>query len=1031
VESYALIDTSKHDALDALVSMAALALGTPMAALCLVAADRVWAPALAGLALREWPLPNAPCAHIVDEGQALVLRDTTKDPRFASHALVRGEAHVRFYAGVPLRSPEGHVLGCCSVMDSAPREWSDGEQEMLELIARQASALLEARRSTVLSAAQAREAATLRGFFAQSLDLMCTVNDAMHFELLNPRWTQVLGFSLEEIRAIPFPDFIHPDDLAPTMEVAGQLYTDPDCVLVNFENRYKHKDGHWVRLAWVATVLEGVIFASGRVMTAFYEREAKLDATLATVSETDSRMRSILASANYIIIETTPDGTIREFNAAAERQLGYSADEVVDKTSPAIFHDLDEVVARAAELTEELAVEVEPGFEAFVAKARRGVPDEREWTYIRKDGSSFTTDLTITARWNDAGEIVGFVGMGGDRTEQKRARERLRTSETRLRSIIDTAVDAIITIDEQGIIGHVNPAVQKLFGYEPGRLLGQNVRVLMPRRYAEEHDGYLANYRTTGVRKIIGIGREVVGQRQDGSTFPAELAVSEYLLDGERFFTGVIRDVSERKRVERLQSEFVSTVSHELRTPLTSIRGSLGLVAGGVLGELPPDAKEYVDIAVSNSDRLVRLINDILDIEKMESGTMEFRMESVNIRASVEGAIADNAAYAQSHDARLVCGTIPEGEVLADPDRLAQVLANLISNAAKFSPPNGAVELSVERLGHYVRVNVRDHGPGISKEFESRIFQRFAQADGSVTRKVGGTGLGLSITKSIVENMDGRIGFSAAEGGGTNFFFELPFLHPVKSVVPEPDLRRVLVCEDNRDVRMVIEEALRTVGYAVHSAPTLERARRLLSEYTYDAITLDLILADGEAFDLIHELRAAKATQQTPIIVVSGSDRTLGPAAVLVNDVIPKPFAHERLLDAISRAVRRAPDEMRVLHVEDDADIRRIVRRTLPQEWKVTSAGTLELARKILASDTFDVVILDLSLPDGFGDELLCEVGSAEVIIFSANDASAELSRRVSSALVKSRATPIDVRDTILALLEHAQGSVPLDAAVD
>ncbi len=1050
LRSYDVLDTPAEPAFDALTTLAAHIAGVPIALVSLVDADRQWFKSRYGLDAPETPRDVSFCGHVVATDAPLIVPDAWQDERFADNPLVTGGPRVRFYAGVPLRTETGLVVGTLCTIDHVARELTDTQREMLNLLARQVIDQLELRRKNMLLAAKLREVETYR---------------------------------------------------------------------------------------------------------------SELEATLAKVSEARSLVQSILGSANYAIIETTPDGTIREFNAAAERMLGYSASEVIGKVTP-MLHVVDEVVARTQSLSAELGIPIEPSFETIVAMARWGIPDENEWTYVRKDGSRFPVDLSVTARRAPNGDIVGFVGIARDVSARKRAEAKLRESEvrleavfagmaegvvihdrtgaikeanaaaerilglsrdqllgrapgdarwvtkhpdgspfpgeqhpamvtlrtgepqqdvimavakasgeqvlvsinseplqlfsdssapdavvatfrditlqarteqalveqrlavqeseTRLRSIIDTAVDAMITINERGLIERVNPAVEKLFGYAPSELLGGNVKVLMPSPDHEQHDGYLANYVKTGARKVIGIGREVTAGRKDGTTFPAELAVSEFFLAGQRHFTGVIRDISDRKRVERMQSEFVSTVSHELRTPLTSIRGSLGLISGGVLGEIPKEAKEYVDIALSNSDRLVRLINDILDMEKMRSGSMDFRLQATDLGAAVRSAMAANEGFAASHQTGLtIVGEIPAGEVLVDPDRLAQVLTNLLSNAAKFSPPGAQVELSAERIGERFRVSIRDHGPGIPKEFEGRIFERFSQADASSTRQKGGTGLGLNITKAIVEKMRGRVGFQPAEGGGTVFFFDLPYLHPVLSEGPAaPTASRVLVCEDDPDVSRLLETLLCGAGYVVHVAPTLERARRLLSQNKYDAITLDLVLADGEGSVLIAELRGAPATRQIPIIVVSGSNRQLGAAAVLVSAVIVKPFDETSLLAAVATALLSAHNAIpRLLHVEDDPDIRRIVRKTLPAAWEVISADSLRTARHALAEGEFDLVLLDLSLPDGRGDELLGLMGGAQVIIFSALDASAELSRRVSAALVKSRSTQVDVRDKIISLI--------------
>ncbi|MCW9032945.1 MAG: transporter substrate-binding domain-containing protein [Rhodospirillales bacterium] len=239
--------------------------------------------------------------------------------------------------------------------------------------------------------------------------------------------------------------------------------------------------------------------------------------------------------------------------------------------------------------------------------------------------------------------------------------------------------------------------------------------------------------------------------------------------------SGTHQDITERKKLDRMKSEFVSTVSHELRTPLTSIKGSLGLVAGGALGEVPDKSKEMIDVAYKNTDRLIGLVNDILDIEKLESGSMEFDFVPLNITDLVIETVEANRGFAQECDVDFVLTDLPdEVKVQGDENRLTQVLANLLSNAAKFSPSGEKVEISVERMGDKVKVLVTDNGPGIPEEFYEHIFGRFAQADGSDSKAKGGTGLGLSISKSIVERHRGTIDFVSDGSSGSVFFFSLP-----------------------------------------------------------------------------------------------------------------------------------------------------------------------------------------------------------------------------------------------------------------
>ena len=435
---------------------------------------------------------------------------------------------------------------------------------------------------------------------------------------------------------------------------------------------------------------------------------------------------------------------------------------------------------------------IKPGlsFEGLIrASVKRGVVTEaigKEEQYIQERVRQHRNPMEMIVRqltdgtWyiiNEARTPDGGIAVTQtDITVLKDAEKALRESEARTRAIVSNVIDGIITIDEGGMIHTVNPAAERMFGYSERELAGQNVNVLAAEPYRSAHDRYLANFLTTGEKKIIGMVRELEGERRNGKRFPIELTVSEVRLGDERVFVGFIRDITQRKEMERLKGEFVSTVSHELRTPLTSIRGSLGLITGGAVGKMSGKVREMIDVAEKNTERLIKLVNDILDMEKIESGSMEFRFGPLDLARLVEQGIETNHGYAEDQGVEfLLTETQPELTVRGDGDRLMQVMANLLSNAAKFSPRGGKVEISVTRHNDKARVSVSDHGPGIPKEFQNEVFSKFTQADSSDTRQVGGTGLGLNISKTIIEKHDGSIGFDTKAGKGTTFYFEVPF----------------------------------------------------------------------------------------------------------------------------------------------------------------------------------------------------------------------------------------------------------------
>ena len=598
-------------------------------------------------------------------------------------------------------------------------------------------------------------------------------------------------------------------------------------------------------------------------------------------------------------------------------------------------------------------------------------------------------------------------------------KNRVSSQTKRLTAVIDNVVDGIITIGERGAIESFNPAARRIFGYSDAEVIGHNVKMLMPEPYHSEHDGYLVNYISTGEKKIIGIGREVTGQRKDGSTFPMELAVSDIIVDGVRHFVGITRDITERKRHEQMQREFISTVSHELRTPLTSIRGSLGLILGGVAGELPEKAKSLLTIANNNSERLINLINDILDIEKITAGKMQFEYSITNLVTVVQQAIEANKGYADQLHIRFELMTGFDREILVrvDKNRMAQVMSNLLSNAAKYSPTNDRVEISLTTAEDKVRISVHDHGKGIPEEFKPRIFNKFAQADSSDTRQKGGTGLGLNITQAIVERQNGNIGFDSSEQSGTTFYVDLPIWSEQQEYTPggtknPSDAPLLLIIEDDHDVSRLISIMLQNEGYRFHQAFSYQQALEQINNNQYDAVTLDLMLPGGSGLSILQQLRENEATINLPVIVVSAKAKEgrlefKGDAFSMV-DWIEKPIDQTRLLESIRSGLAQAVAKSgRLLHVEDDPDIAMIVDTLLGNECEVIHATTLKQAKNLLIEDGFDLVLLDIGLPDGSGLDLLPDINNQQhptpVIIFSAQDVPQEIATQVQGTLVKSK----------------------------
>ncbi len=472
-----------------------------------------------------------------------------------------------------------------------------------------------------------------------------------------------------------------------------------------------------------------------------------------------ARYVSIIESSANAVISTTMDGSITSWNPASERLFGYSAEEVMGQS-------VQKILARD-QISEE---------KAHLERLRRGehiAPFES--TYLTKEGRSVAVAVHYSPILDSQDIVIGVSQIMDDISQKKQTEAALEKSTQLVHSIVGTVVDGIITINEQGTILSFNTAAERLFGYHAQEIIGTNVKQLMPEPYASAHDGYLSRYLTTHKSRIIGIGREVIGLRKDDSTFPMDLAVSEMRHVDQTLFVGIVRDITDRKQMERMKSEFVSTVSHELRTPLTSIRGALGLIMGRFAEALPNTIRLLLEVANRNAERLTLLINDLLDLEKIESAQFSIRFQKLDLVTLTRQAIMAHEGYGQQHTVGIrLTETLESAEIQGDENRLLQVLANLLSNAIKYSKSSEYVDVTVQKHDHSFRVRVRDFGAGIPSGFRDRMFQRFSQADSSDTRKKGGTGLGLSIAKSIIERHGGTLDFTSEEGVGTEFFFDLP-----------------------------------------------------------------------------------------------------------------------------------------------------------------------------------------------------------------------------------------------------------------
>jgi PAS domain S-box-containing protein len=462
---------------------------------------------------------------------------------------------------------------------------------------------------------------------------------------------------------------------------------------------------------------------------------------------------------------------------------------------------------------------------------------------------------------------------------------------------------AVFEVDPNATILDMNPAAENLFGYAAPELVGRNcITMLLSPDDRERTEKWWRDFVAAGKPATFVAERCL---RRDGLELACEWTLTPLADETERVSSIVMqgRDITQQRAAERVRSEFTSTLSHELRTPLTSILGSLQLLRSGALGEMDKDQDELVEVAERNGQRLLDLINEVLDIEKIESGRVSLVPEPIALEDLVADSLRLNQGFANRFQVTLALqGEVPKVTVRGDRKRLMQVMTNLLSNAAKFSPPGGSVDVTAQVEHGKVRLAVSDRGPGIPAAFRNRIFGRFAQADSADSRIKGGTGLGLAISKRLVEMMQGHVGFEDRPGGGTTFFFELPVLSTASA---EDTAVRVLITEPDTVSADYLAMVLEKGGYRVDIAPDAEATRALLGRWKYAAWLLTPRLPDGAGtLRLLAEFR-----DHAPVVMLAAltSDEAgvPSPERLGIVDWLSKSDSRARILQVVDKATGR------------------------------------------------------------------------------------------------------------------------------
>jgi two-component system, OmpR family, sensor histidine kinase VicK len=768
LQLYEVLDTPPDATLDDITRLIAQICGTPMAAISLLEIDRVWFKSRVGIEATEVPRAGSPDEQTIEGETIFEIPDATKVAEYAPKGIFLDEKFVKFYAGTPLITPEGVTVGTLCVMDEVPRTLDAGQLSALQILGRQVITRMEFYAKVRALERQARQRQRIesaltveRNFVSAVLDtvgaLVLVIDTAGRVVRFNRTCENISGYEFTELQGRPFWEQLIPkEDFEETIRsfeaIRGGAYP------AAYENRWLARDGSVKRIAWSATALldaqnqVAFIIATGIDVTV--QREAEQ-----TLRESEARYRQLVEGSLGMVCTHDLEGTLISVNTHAADSLGYTVDEMVGQP--------------LAKFTDD---EYRKAIPVYLRMMQQKGEAQGLMHLCHRDG-----EVHVVAYRNKLIEVQGrdpyVLGFGVDITEKIRAEEKLTTLTRQSDSILESVGDGIYSTNLNGKVTIINPAAAEMLGYKVEELLGQDMHSLTHHTRA---DGTPLTTDDCMVRQSLMTEQTIrvsdeVFWRKDGTSFPVEYVARPQISDGKAI--GVVvafTDVTERRALDRMKDEFISTVSHELRTPLTALRAALGLVSSGTLDSKPAKMKQMVEIALGNTDRLVRLVNDILDLERIGSGkaqlhsTMNSAEDLLRRAAELQVAAASKAGIQFAIQAEGV-------NVWADPDRVLQMLTNLIGNAIKFSPNGGEIHLVARNLGDgEARIEVHDQGRGIPEDKLEVIFERFQQVDASDSRAMGGTGLGLAICRSIVAQHGGRIWAESAPGRGASFFFTLP-----------------------------------------------------------------------------------------------------------------------------------------------------------------------------------------------------------------------------------------------------------------
>jgi two-component system sensor histidine kinase VicK len=778
LHEYEILDTPADPAFDEIVRVAAQVTGAPYAYLGFVDSNRLWFKSRFGFQGTEIPRLATADQYTILEPEPLLVADAAMEPRFPVRGIpLTRTVHCRSYLAAPLVGPEGGI-GTLAVLSPKPNQFTEQHASILSVLGRQVMMRLDYSihsrgQDHSLRARQRIERALMveRNFVSAVLDtmsaLVLVVDTAGRIVRFNRACEEISGYTFAELAGRSFPqELFLTEERATAFHLLEQSRSDQRRDPI--ELHWLTREGRRRLIAWTTTTLtDGSGEINFIIMTGVDVTDQR-EATAALYAS-EARYRQLVESSLGMVFTHDLEGRVLSINSSAAENLGYRRDEMEGRR-----------------LSDFVPQEDRSAFEDYLRKIASS--GEEQGTISLRHRNGEVRIIAWRNRLLDLPEMLPFVlGHGIDVTEKTDAENKLHAVMRQRESILESVGDGIYGVDMQGKIIFVNEVGARLLGYSQDEMEGRDLMQLLGHARAdgsvyriEDSPIYAARRSSAPTR-----ARDEVFRHKDGHPIPVEYVACPMLSNGR--VTGVVvafQDVTERRRLDRMKDEFISTVSHELRTPLTALRAALGLIAGGALEKRPEKRAQMMDVAIGNCDRLVRLVNDILDFERMGAGRLPMRFQEVEAKDLLRRATDLQHPSAQKAGIGFIVDA-PPLTLWVDEDRILQTLGNLISNAIKFSPAGTEIILRARVQSTTEAIlSVEDKGRGIPPEKLDIIFERFQQVDASDSRDMGGTGLGLAICRNIVRQHGGRIWAESIVGKGSTFYFTVPRTAP-RQELPE------------------------------------------------------------------------------------------------------------------------------------------------------------------------------------------------------------------------------------------------------